>query len=192
MGLIHKVFPDIRRIGISPKIIHFLINVHTDPHGCRIIRRIAAKPSIYIVGCCSRFTGHRHIHIKGTSSGRSAAVGDAAFQNVRHHPGRIGGINLFLLSVVRHENIFFCVHNLYDTGRGTIFSIVGQRRIACRHFHCCGSFRKTTQTGRIILVISFLQSLKMHIFQIGETIFRSQFLIQTVGGHVTGFLYRLA
>ena len=192
MHLIHEVLPDILRIGASCQSVHRLIDVSSHPDGGSVIRRISAKPSIHIVRGGSRFAGHRRVHIKGTAGSCGRAVRHAAFQNIRHTAGCAAGINLFALLLIRHDHIAVRIGDTHDAGRRAVLSVVGEGCVSRCHLHSCGTFCETAQTGGVVFIIFRFKTCKVQIFQIFQTFFRSQFLIQTICCHIAGLLYRPA
>ena len=186
MNRIHVLLPGPSRITGSVQIWHFFWWVVSYPHSRCIIRCKTAEPSIFVIICSTGLSGTGSSVVQGQASGRSACKD--AFQNIYHGMGRIFIIYFFLFDAVVNDDIAICILDLYDTGRFSELTVIGQRSISGSHLQRTGTIGKSPQCRRI-MIIGFNELGKMHFLQITKTNFRCQFIKQLPCHRIQGMFY---
>ena len=113
-----------------------------------------------------------------------------ALQYTCHHSWGTAGVDRLCRFIFWYNVIALGICNFYDAIRCMVFAIIGDCRITCRHFYNSCSICKTTDTGWVIFIISFIESLEIQCFKILHTTAWPKVFVQTIGRYVTWLLYR--
>ena len=182
---IHEILPDLSRPGRTLQAAHRFGRIAADPDRGRVIMGKSTEPAVLGIVCRTGLTGSDHAIIQLESAAGSPAFLQDTLQYADHLSGRVLIIDLGRGSIIGINRCSLVVFNRGDTGRNTVFAVIGKRCIAGCHFNRLHAVGETTKAGCQGIVRIHDHGI-VHSLELGETVSGRDIIIDLPGNRVQG------